>query len=159
MPASAIGACSKEERTSDVHVLAIEDRAPFLDGAVGGHEHGAALTAAADELEDQMRVVILERKITDFIDHQQLRLRCLVPASSVGGELVLEPPFAIGLAQLRDQRRRRREQDRIAGDNGFAPARGPPDGSCPRPAGPGAALLAIGNEAARCDLADLRLVE
>ncbi len=152
MPASAIGACSKEERTSDVHVPAIDDRAPFLDGAVGGHEHGAALTAAADELEDQMRVVILERKITDFIDHRQLRL-------SVGGELVLEPPFAIGLAQLRDQRRRRREQDRKAGDNGFAPARGPPDGSCPRPAGPEAALLAIGNEAARCDLADLRLVE
>ena len=79
-----------------------KDRAPFSHGPVGGHEHGAALIAAADELEEQMRGVGLERQIAELVDNQQFRL-------GVVGQLFLEPPFAMGLGQLRDQRRRRRE--------------------------------------------------
>ncbi len=63
-----------------------------------------------------MRGVGLERQIAELVDNQQFRL-------GVVGQLFLEPPFAMGLGQLRDQRRRRREQDRVAGDDGFAPER------------------------------------
>ena len=99
-----------------------------------------------------MRGVGLERQVAKFIDDQQLGL-------GVVGQLLLEPPFAMGLRQLRDQRRRRREQDRVAGDDGFAP-------ECDRQMGLAHARraqeqhrLAIGDEAPRRDLADLRLVE
>ncbi len=41
----------------------VEDRALFSDGPFGGHEDGAELLAAADEREQQMRGVGLERQI------------------------------------------------------------------------------------------------
>lgn len=55
-----------EDRRGDDGIT--EDRAPFSDGAVEGHEHGAALIAAADELEEQTRGVGLERQTTELVD-------------------------------------------------------------------------------------------
>jgi uncharacterized protein YhaN len=93
----------QDQRSRDA--FSVHSKAHDRVEAVGGD--GASLVAAADELEEQMRGVGLERQIAKFIDDQQLGL-------GVVGELLLEPPFAMGLGQLRDQRRRRREQDRVA---------------------------------------------
>ena len=44
--------------------LVAEDVPPLRDGLVGGDEHAAALVAAADELEEQVRGLLLERQDT-----------------------------------------------------------------------------------------------
>lgn len=130
------------------HDRVSEDRTPFSDGPVRRHQHGAALVAAADELEEQMRRIGLEGQIAELVDDQELGL-------GIVREPLLEPALAMGLGQLGDERRRRREQDRVAGDDGF-----PPDGDGQMGlADAGRAQeqdgLAIGDEAPRRDLADL----
>ena len=129
-----------------------EHGAPFADGAVRGHQHGAALVATADELEEQVRGIRLERQIAEFVDDQQLGL-------GVVRQALLEPAFAMRLGELGHQGRGRREQHRVAGHDGFpaerhrqmclAHARRPQEQH----------RLAVGDEAPRRDLPDLRLVD
>jgi hypothetical protein len=90
-----------------------EDRAPFPDRPVRGDEHGAALVTPADQLEEQVSGIRLERQVTELVDDQQLRFR-------VVGQTFLEPAIRVRFGELRDQRGRRREQHRVAGHDRIA---------------------------------------
>ena len=79
-----------EDRGS--HDGVAEDRAPFADRAIRGHQHRPALVASRHELEEQMRGIWLEGQIAEFIDDQQLRLGEV-------GQLFLEPAIGVGLGQ------------------------------------------------------------
>ncbi len=69
---------------------------------------GAALITSADKLEEQVCRVGFERQIAQLVDDQQLWL-------GVVDQALLEPAIRICFGELGDQRRRRREQHRVAG--------------------------------------------
>jgi hypothetical protein len=48
-----------------------EDRSPFIEWQVAGHERGAALIALAEHLKEQFRTDSRERYVTQFVDNQQ----------------------------------------------------------------------------------------
>ena len=93
-----------------------EHRAPLGDAAVRGYQHRAGLVAAADELEEQMRGVGLERQIAKLIDDQQLRL-------GEADQLLVKPLLAMRLGEACDQRHCCRELYRVARQNCFAAER------------------------------------
>ena len=47
---------------------------PIRHRAIGGHQHGASLVAAADELEEQVSRIGLERQMTELIDCWAVRI-------------------------------------------------------------------------------------
>src|SRR2546430_582744 len=47
-----------------------EDLAPFGKTAVGGEDHGAALVAGVDQLEEQIAAALNHREVTDLVDDQ-----------------------------------------------------------------------------------------
>src|SRR6478609_8271417 len=47
-----------------------EHRPPFTDRAIGGDEHGAALVTSADQLEEQVRGIWLERQVAELVNDQ-----------------------------------------------------------------------------------------
>ena len=49
--------------------------APFGNTAVGRDQHGAGFVAPADQLEEEVCRIGLQRQVPEFIDDQQLRLR------------------------------------------------------------------------------------
>ena len=62
-----------------------EHGVPLADRAVGGDEQAAALVAARDELEEQMRGVGLERQVAEFVDDQERAARaCGGPPGGCG---------------------------------------------------------------------------
>jgi hypothetical protein len=89
------------------HHRIAEHLAPFADRTIGSDQHAAALVAARDELEEEMRRVGLERQVAELVDDQQLGL-------GVEAELFLEPALGVRLGQGREKGRRGDEQDRIA---------------------------------------------
>jgi hypothetical protein len=89
-----------------------EHRSPLGDAPVRRDQHGAGLIAPADQLQEQMRRVGLERQVTEFIDDQQF---CL----GVAEQLLIEPLFAVRLGEAGDQCHRRRELDAVAGEDRF----------------------------------------
>ena len=48
-----------------------EDFAPFGKAAVGGEDHGAALVAGVDELEEEVATAGDDRQVADLVDDQQ----------------------------------------------------------------------------------------
>ena len=48
-----------------------EDVAPPGEREVGRQDHGGVFVAAGDELEEQVRGVLIERDIAYFVDHQE----------------------------------------------------------------------------------------
>ena len=48
-----------------------EHLAPFGEAAVGGEDHGAALVAGVDQLEEQVAAAGNDRQVTDLVDYQQ----------------------------------------------------------------------------------------
>ena len=48
-----------------------EDLAPFGKAAIGGEDHGAALVAGVDELEEQIAAAVNDRQVADFVDDQE----------------------------------------------------------------------------------------
>ena len=74
-----------------------EHGAPFPDGSVGRHEHGAALIASADKLKEQVGGIGLERQVAKFVDDEELRL-------GVMRQALLESSFGMCLGELRHQR-------------------------------------------------------
>src|SRR5690606_12208896 len=83
-----------------------EDAAPLADRAIAGDEHAAALVAARDELEEEVRGFGLEWEIAELVDDQKLRLRPV-------REPLLESMLELGLAQLRDECVRGDEEDAV----------------------------------------------
>ena len=134
------------------HDRVAEYRSPFADRPVGGHKHGAALVASADQLEEQMRGIGLERQVAQLVDDQQFRL-------AVVRQAFLQPAVGVRLGELRHQGRRRREQHRITGDDRLASDR---HGEM-RLADPWRPeqqdRLSIGNEPSARDLPNLRFVD
>ena len=54
--------------------LVAEDVAPLRHDLVGGDQDAAALVAAGDELEEEMRAPAFEGQVAELVDDQQLRL-------------------------------------------------------------------------------------
>ena len=52
--------------------VVIEDFGPTLEGLVGGDDNGATFVALADDLEEQVGADLVERKIAELIDGQDL---------------------------------------------------------------------------------------
>jgi hypothetical protein len=52
--------------------LRSEDRGPFIEWQVAGHQRGAAFIALAEHLEEQFRTDRRERHVAHFVDDQQL---------------------------------------------------------------------------------------
>ena len=48
-----------------------EDLAPFGESAIGREDHGAALVASVDELEEQIAAARNDRQIADLVDDQE----------------------------------------------------------------------------------------
>ena len=77
---------------------------PFVERQVAGDQRGAALIAAAEDLEQQFGSGLGQRHEAQFVDDQKLE----------AGEHFLkahQAPFVLGLDQLVRQRRRGREPD------------------------------------------------
>src|SRR6202049_3902035 len=70
--------------------VVVEDLRPVFVGAVGGDHHRSALVALADDLEQQVCAVLVDRKVTELIDNQYGGLQVTL-------ELALE--FAGGLGR------------------------------------------------------------
>ena len=83
--------CSSRSRMAVATTVA-EHGAPLADRAVRGQQHAAALVAARDELEEEVRGVRLERQIAEFVDDQQLGL-------GVEAEPLFEPALGVRLGQ------------------------------------------------------------
>src|SRR4029077_1755465 len=88
--------------------LDAEDVAPFAEAAVGGEDHGAALVAGIDELEEQVGAAGGDRQVSDLVDDEQ----------GVAGDeanALLELSFALGLGQRGDDVSQGSEVDALAG--------------------------------------------
>jgi hypothetical protein len=48
-----------------------KDVAPFCEAAIGGEDHGAALIASVDELEEQIAAAGDDGQVSDFVDDKQ----------------------------------------------------------------------------------------
>ena len=81
----------------------IPEHGPHSPTARLGHQHGASLVASADQLEEQVRGVGLERQVAGVVSDQQLGLAEWVRA-------FLQSTVGMCLGQLRHQRRSRGEQ-------------------------------------------------
>ena len=58
-----------EDRGGQCTVV-VEDLRPVLVDAVGGDHHRGALVALADNLEQQVRAMLVDRKVSELIDDQ-----------------------------------------------------------------------------------------
>ena len=126
--------------------------APFADRAVGGDQHGTPLIAPADQLEEQVGGIRLKGQIAELVHDQQLGL-------GIMAQTFLKPPVAMRFGELGHQRGRRREQDAVAGHDGLAA-----ESNCQMRLAHAWRTqkqhgLAVGDEAAGGDLADLSLVD
>jgi len=84
-----------------------EDRSPFIEWQVAGHEGGSAFIALAEHLEEQFRTNGRERHVAQFVDDQQLDRV----------EMLLQRAQAALVARLHEfmhESRRRREGDAVA---------------------------------------------
>ena len=102
------------------HGLVWEDLAPFAEWLVGGNEHGAALVARADQLEEHAGLGLVLADIGDVVEDQQVILvefrdgaferefpaRHLQPLNEIGGAheeyapAVFDEPQADGGGQM-----------------------------------------------------------
>ena len=78
-----------------------------LNGRLDVRDQRGVLVAAGDELEEQVRGVLLEGQVADLVDDDQ-------PVAPQPGELVGEPSGAVGLGEPGDPFGRGREQDPVA---------------------------------------------
>jgi hypothetical protein len=92
--------------------LVAEDVAPFAEAAVGGEDHGAALVAGVDELEEQVGAAGGDRQVADLVDDEE---------SIAGNEAdaLLELSFALGLGQGGDDVGKGAEVNALAGLDGL----------------------------------------
>jgi hypothetical protein len=55
--------------------VVVEDVRPVLVGLVGRDHRGALFVALAEHLEEQVRAELVDRQVSEFVDHQQRRAR------------------------------------------------------------------------------------
>jgi hypothetical protein len=96
------------------HNLVAQHGTPVADGAVGRNQDAAPFVTAADKLEQQMGGCGLKWQISELVHDQQLGFGQL-------GEPLLQLPLRMPSDQCRHQRRRRREQHRVAMPDRLAP--------------------------------------
>src|SRR5512135_349818 len=99
-----------QQRGGDDRVA--EDLAPFGKAAVGGQDHGAALVAGIDQLEEQVAAAGDDRQVADLVHDQQLR-----PAQET--QALAQGPLAFGFGQGVDQLGQGAEIDAAPGLDGF----------------------------------------
>src|SRR5260370_33413256 len=87
--------------------VVVEYLGPVLVGAVGGDHHRGALVALADDLEQQVCAVLVDRKVTELVDDQHGWLEGAV-------ELALELAGGLGRGQGVDNVHGGGEEHRVA---------------------------------------------
>src|SRR5262249_8341032 len=85
-----------------------EDLTPFGKAAVGGEDHGGALVAGIDELEEQIAAARNDRQISDFIHDQERG-----PAKE--SDALAQLPFPFGFGESTDDIGKACEVDATAG--------------------------------------------
>ena len=73
------------------HHRVAKDVTPFGEAAIGGEDHGAALIAGVDELEEQIAAAGDDGQVSDFVDDQQRG-----PAQEANPLAQLPLPFGLG---------------------------------------------------------------
>src|SRR5260370_16288994 len=68
-----------------------EDLAPFCKATIGGQDHGAALVARVDELEEQVAATLNDWKVSDLVNDEERR-----PAQEPDPFAHLAFPFGLG---------------------------------------------------------------
>ena len=76
--------------------LVAEDRAPIAIAFVAGENDAATLIASADQLEEDGRSEIIQRKIAHFVDDQNL-------GRQIHAHAPIQASFAIGSTEIVDQ--------------------------------------------------------
>src|SRR6188472_1111264 len=99
-----------EERGGDHRVA--EDLAPLGEAPAGGEDHGAALVAGVDQLEEQATAVGDDRQVADLVDDQQ-------GGAAEEADLVAQPALALGLGERGDEVSKRDEIDAAPGLDGL----------------------------------------
>jgi hypothetical protein len=102
---------------------------PLRNRTVACYQHRTALKAAADELEEQMRRVPLERQIPELIDPELLGLTVVM-------ELIFQSSFGENPSEAGDESCRGHEERGVAARDRLLSKR--PNAFCPRPVGRGA---------------------
>ena len=87
-----------------------EDGIPFLEGFVGGQDHGIAFIAVVDDFEQQVGGVGVISQITHLVDHQQ-------GGAGVEAELTATQGRRIAI-EIGEQVGDGAKQDRVAGEHG-----------------------------------------
>lgn len=52
----------------------IEDFWPFFENSIGGNDDGPSFVAMADDLEEEISTVFVDREISEFIQDKEVRL-------------------------------------------------------------------------------------
>src|SRR5258708_36654527 len=94
-----------------------EDLAPFCKATIGGQDHGAALVARVDELEEQVAATSNDWKVSDLVNNEERR-----PAQEP--DPFAQLAFAFGLGQNADDVGKACKVDAAAGLHGLAPGSG-----------------------------------
>src|SRR5207245_568407 len=90
------------------------DLPPAAEALVAREDHGAALVAAADELEEQVRPLAVDRQVPDLVDDEQA-------GHGVDLELVVEAAFGERACEGSDEDGGRGEEYAIAMLDGLEP--------------------------------------
>src|SRR5262245_3358771 len=84
-----------------------EDLSPAAEALIAREDHGAALVAAADQLEEQVGALAVDGQVADLIDDEQ-------PGHGVDLELVVQAPLGQRLRQGGDEDGGGREEHAVA---------------------------------------------
>src|SRR5215472_11920205 len=87
--------------------VVVEDLRPVFVGAVGGDHHRGALVALADDLEQQVGAVLIDREVAELVDNQHGGLEVTL-------ELALEAASGLGRRKSVDDIYGGGEQHRVS---------------------------------------------
>ena len=110
MMKQAVEQCGGDDRIA-------EDLAPFCKATIGGQDHGPALVARVDELEEQVATTLNDRQVPDLINDEERR-----PAQEP--DPFAQLAFAFGPGQNADDVGKACKVDAAAGLHSFDPERG-----------------------------------
>lgn len=110
MMKKAVEQCGGDDRIA-------EDLAPFRKATIGGEDHGAALVARVDELEEQVAATLNDWQVADLVNDEERR-----PAQEP--DPLAQLAFAFGLGQNADDVGKACKVDAAAGLHGLDPEGG-----------------------------------
>src|SRR5262249_35757042 len=93
-----------------------EDLTPFCEAAVGSEDHGSALVAGVDELEEQIAAAWDDRQVADFINDEQ-------GEAAEESDLLSQRALAFGLGKRAHEIGERAEVHAAPGSYGLHPER------------------------------------